>query len=70
VINRVYLAAMRNGPLVMFALAVINTVVTALWALGTNKGFMGIILGLNSSLIPFIAALVLYRFDRWQAGAQ
>lgn len=68
-IDRVYLAAMRNGPVVLFALAIINTVVTFL-ALGTRAGFMGMIGGLNSGLIPFIAALVIYRFDRWQAVAE
>lgn len=68
-IIRVYLAAMRYGPLVLFSLAIINTVLTLLWALGSPGGFIGIVAGLNSGLVPFIAALILHRFDRWKAGA-
>ncbi len=64
----IFVTILRNGPTLLLCIALFNVVLGGIWGL-TSGGIRGFVFGVNSGLLPFVAALVLDRFDRWQAGA-
>ena len=61
---------MRHAVGILLVISILTVVFTFFTVANSRFAAMGFIASLNSGLLPFIAAAVLYRVDRWLESKQ